>query len=70
MLSTSLRTLHALACNTVGTHALLCHAVIAIEDKAWVAIDAHGFPFDEAEFADRRFAVDTLAGVGLTLTVH
>ena len=70
MLCSRARAIDALACDPICTHTLLCHAVIAIEDKAWVAIDAHGFPFDEAEFADRRFAVDTLAGVGLTLTVH
>ena len=70
MLSASLWTLNTLAGNTVGAGALLCHAVIALEDKAWVAIDTHRLPLDKAEFTDRRFAVDTLAGVRLTLPVH
>ena len=70
MLSVSLWTLNTLAGNTVGAGALLCHAVIALEDKAWVAIDTHRLPLDKAEFTDRRFAVDTLAGVRLTLPVH
>ena len=70
MFSASLRTLNALACNTVGAGALLSHAVIALEDKAWVAVNTHRLPLDEAEFTDRRFAIHTLAGVRLTLPVH